>query len=59
MKKPSRDKKRELKERAPKRDTISTETQYDKERRIKKEEMVSASKRKNDNGVERSEQKKR
>jgi len=49
LKKPSRDDKRKLAERAPKRDGIRKESKYEKEERKKKEDMIAASrKRKRD-----------
>merc|ERR1712025_597327 len=43
LKKPSRDDKKKLAERAPKRDGISTVSKYEKDERKKKEDMIAAS----------------
>jgi len=45
LKKPNRDDKRQLLERAPKRDGIRKESSYEKEGRKKKEDMISASRK--------------
>merc|ERR1711892_847652 len=47
LKKPNRDDKRQLLERAPKRDGIRKESSYEKEGRKKKENMISASRKRN------------
>eukprot|EP00092_Neocalanus_flemingeri_P093523 GFUD01118870.1.p1 GENE.GFUD01118870.1~~GFUD01118870.1.p1 ORF type:complete len:220 (-),score=77.66 GFUD01118870.1:32-691(-) len=45
MKKPSRDDRKQLVARAPKRDGITKESKYEKEERGKKEEMIAASRK--------------
>jgi len=45
MKKPTRDKRKDLEKRAPKREGIATESQYDKNKRMKLQQMVTASKK--------------
>jgi len=51
LKKPSRDDKKKLVERAPKRDGIRKESKYEKEGRKKKEEMIAASRKRKQEAI--------
>ena len=51
MKKPSRDDRKQLVARAPKRDGITRESKYEKEDRRKKEEMITASRKRKQEAV--------
>ena len=51
LKKPSRDDKKKLIERAPKRDGIRKESKYEKEGRKKKEEMIAASRKRKQEAI--------
>jgi len=56
MKKPSRDDRKQLVARAPKRDGIARETKYDKEEKRKKEEMITASRKRKQEALGDSQQ---
>ena len=51
LKKPSRDDKKKLIERAPKRDGIRKESKYEKDGRKKKEEMIAASRKRKQEAI--------